>query len=748
MRPRGSRRTPALSSLRDNPQRDAADWSDPLASDASGDADDHDFDQTDDDAEPAAQFRDFWARLDAPLPVHSALRPGDERAPNLGAPPRRHVVRPSLPPLSRGHASAAASGPRRSARETADDDDGFLSDHDSDEFPSLDRGPLPPPPHDYDRVPGRRPARGGASRTTREHGRSPANDGRRRHRELDAAEADDADAAAPEADDAAEGPQGPPRSRGGRRPRQPPAPPPDRAAVHGHGAPPARRRRQGSRRPDDPDDGQASNFVDRCFAWSLSLPQDNFIDALERVGAEAPRFLDPADLEERCAAVAWMNAFLDSGGDPDDWGSLPEHMRRTMLALYPVPRPVAGGAPASRWQRLTTAMAVARRMARKHPRSPIEIVSIPGSPTHGPSDPPPSGGAQINTSRNQAPLSRHPVALQRASGSSPAQQRQQPSASSPACQGKAYWESRVFVQPVHYAAYEDMPPSLWNVMDPRAKMELSKKTKILDGLLRPGLTNNQQNPAFIYNYSLDPNNGTPWESVARSQALAGAARSTQLDEHGRTILPEDDPDKFTDSNELLEHSDHWVHIPWPNTPITYEHVNQIKEVIHYIFYRSLQRSKLYHVDVIKENVQRICNESQTFFDSAIHIIAKAHKYEPAHLKMWKGNKDIYTLLYPFYTEHIMGQAAVEPVDLKAKVALVFAVPPTEAHAPPNPANFYAAVMAAQPPTVAPHALPAPAPLPPPPYQPQAMTMAGPRFLPPVPAFPVSTTMAPAAPSKA
>ena len=96
----------------------------------------------------------------------------------------------------------------------------------------------------------------------------------------------------------------------------------------------------------------------------------------------------------------------------------------------------------------------------------------------------------------------------------------------------------------------------------------------------------------------------------------------------------------------------------------------------------------------------------------------------------------------------MGQAAVEPVDLKAKVALVFAVPPTEAHAPPNPANFYAAVMAAQPPTVAPHALPAPAPLPPPPYQPPAMTMAGPRFLPPVPAFPVSTTMAPAAPSKA
>ena len=80
-RPRGSRRPPALSSLHDNPQREraladlhAADGSDPFASDASGDADDHDFDQADDDAESAAQFRDFWATnghttLERPLTV-------------------------------------------------------------------------------------------------------------------------------------------------------------------------------------------------------------------------------------------------------------------------------------------------------------------------------------------------------------------------------------------------------------------------------------------------------------------------------------------------------------------------------------------------------------------------------------------------------------------------------------------------------------------------------------------------------
>ena len=320
---------------------------------------------------------------------------------------------------------------------------------------------------------------------------------------------------------------------------------------------------------------------------------------------------------------------------------------------------------------------LAGRLARKRPRSPVEVVSIPGSPTHGPSDPPPSAGAQINTSRNQDPLSAHPVARQRASGSSSAQQRQpeQPSAPPPASQGKANWESRVSVQPVHYADYEDMPPSLWNVMDPRANMPLDKKTKILDGLLRPGLTNNQQNPTFIYNYSLDPNNGTAWDSSARALALAGAARSTQLDEHGRTILPEDDPDKFADRNELRKHSEHWVCIRWPDAPITYQDVSHIKEAIHYVFHRSLRRrrSKSYHVDVIEGNIQRIYNESLTFFDSAIRIIAKAHRFEPDHLQWWKGNRDIYTLLYPFYTEHIMGQSVVELDALKAEVVLVFAV---------------------------------------------------------------------------
>lgn len=192
-------------------------------------------------------------------------------------------------------------------------------------------------------------------------------------------------------------------------------------------------------------------------------------------------------------------------------------------------------------------------------------------------------------------------------------------------------------------------------MDPRPDMSLDKKAKFNDNLSKPGLANDQLHPAFIFTYSLDLHSGTALDVYARAHALAAAARSIQLDVDGHLLSPKKDPSRFTNRSELREHAGYWHKVGWIFSPITYQDINAIKEAIEFVYSRCVQRSETYHVKAIQKGVMRIYKESQSFFDTALHLIADSHQYEPAHLQWWKGNKDIYTLLYPFYAEHILGK---------------------------------------------------------------------------------------------
>jgi len=637
------------------------------------------------------------------------------------------------------------SSPRRSAPDPEDSDDDPQDDRGSDEFPSLAHSShLPPTDRAAD--PGRRSSRRDALGLPRGRGRPPAPRHRQRPRGRTTTTGDHEAANTAEEDDPLAGPPGSPRPRGRRRRPPAPAPPPDRSAAPGHGTRPRRPRQRGSRSVSPSADEQAPNFVDRCFAWSLALPKDNFLSALERAGAGAPPFMDPRDLEERCAAIAWMNAFLDADGDPNEWAKLPEHMRRTLLSLFPLPRLRAGGTSLSKWERLAFAVPLSRRLACRRPRSPVEVVHVQGSPSPDPADPASTHGGPINTSRSQDPLSRHPAPRQPSSCSGPPSQRRRPRAPTPEADGAAYWGPRLLNndEPSELVTPDSMPKALWNAMDPRPDMSLDKKAKFNDNLSKPGLANDQLHPAFIFTYSLDLHSGTALDVHARAHALAAAARSIQLDVDGHLLSPKKDPSRFTNRSELREHAGYWHKVGWIFSPITYQDINAIKEAIEFVYSRCVQRSETYHVKAIQKGVMRIYKESQSFFDTALHLIADSHQYEPAHLQWWKGNKDIYTLLYPFYAEHILGQSAITADALKAEVGRLFAVPPMASYLTHGPLAYHPSPVATH--QAAP-ALPAPqlaAPPPPPPYvaPTPAPAAAAPKFLPPVPPFAITTPPAP------
>ena len=141
-------------------------------------------------------------------------------------------------------------------------------------------------------------------------------------------------------DDPYAGPQAPSRSRGNRRPL---APRLSATSLGGAALARAAAQRRHRRRWSDPSpapeaDEHATNFVNLFFSYNLPVPQDNFIDFLQRASAYAPQFVDPVDLEECCSAVVWVDAFLESKSDPNEWGSLPDPMQQTLLGLHPMPR--------------------------------------------------------------------------------------------------------------------------------------------------------------------------------------------------------------------------------------------------------------------------------------------------------------------------------------------------------------------------------------------------------------------------
>ena len=312
--------------------------------------------------------------------------------------------------------------------------------------------------------------------------------------------------------------------------------------------------------------------------------------------------MDPRDLEERCAAIAWMNAFLDADGDPNEWAKLPEHMRRTLLSLFPLPRLRAGGTSLSKWERLAFAVPLSRRLACRRPRSPVEVVHVQGSPSPDPADPASTHGGPINTSRSQDPLSRHPAPRQPSSCSGPPSQRRRPRAPTPEVDGAAYWGPRLLDndEPSELVTPDSMPKALWNAMDPRPNMPLDKKAKFNDNLSKPGLANDQLHPAFIFTYSLDLHSGTALDVYARAHALAAAARSIQLDVDGHLLSPKKDPSRFTNRSELREHAGYWHKVGWIFSPITYQDINAIKEAIEFVYSRCVQRSETYHVKAIQK----------------------------------------------------------------------------------------------------------------------------------------------------
>ena len=290
------------------------------------------------------------------------------------------------------------------------------------------------------------------------------------------------------------------------------------------------------------------------------------------------------------------------------------------------------------------------------------------------------------------------------------------------------------------------------MIDPHPNMPLEKKKKYFESAAKPGLANNAVRPVFTYLTSLVIGNGQPWDSALRGLAFAMAARSVLLDTEGRVVPPQLDPYRMNNQSAMKTHSENWLKISWTTGPLAHDALADIKEAVAFCFHRCLRHSDSYFCPPVQRGVKRQFNESQTYVDSAVAAISLAMKAELEHLRWWHGNKLIYTFLYPFFAEHVLGRPIVTDDALKAEVNAKFAVPPMAAYsASTSQYSYYTPV--AQPAPYAQPTHPAPSLGQPPPYAPpppapplaastpHSAASLGPHFLPPVPLFTAGATVA-------
>ena len=272
-----------------------------------------------------------------------------------------------------------------------------------------------------------------------------------------------------------------------------------------------------------------------------------------------------------------------------------------------------------------------------------------------------------------------------------------------------------------------MPSALWHTVDPYPSMPPEKKKKFFESLSQPGVANCEVRPAFTYLASLVIGNGQPWDSVARGLTFAMAARSVLLDAEGQVVPPQLDPYRMTNQAVMRAHSENWLKIVWTSGPLAHDAITDIREAVAFCFHRCLRHSESYFCPPVQRGVKRQFNESLTYIDSAVAAITVSMKAEPEHLRWWHGNKSIYTFLYPFFAEHVLGRPIVTDDTLRADVNTKFAVPPMAApYTPPPPPPPPPAL------TLVPSSSPSTAP---------PVSGSAPRYLPPVPPFTAGATVA-------
>lgn len=99
-------------------------------------------------------------------------------------------------------------------------------------------------------------------------------------------------------------------------------------------------------------------FFDLCSAHKLPVPDSDHLDTLRQAGTHYPDSLEYANLKELCAALVWVNTFLESNHDLNEWSSLPVHMQKTLLSLYRVPPQRPLGPLMTDWERLAESIRV------------------------------------------------------------------------------------------------------------------------------------------------------------------------------------------------------------------------------------------------------------------------------------------------------------------------------------------------------------------------------------------------------